>query len=535
MAETKHYKDVAIQYAHDVVDRRVIIGEDVVHACQRFLRDLERDDIELRMHDPDLVINIISKTVVHKQGEDLDGHPLQGKPLELQPFQVFIIVNLFGWFYTGTDKRRFQEAFIMMGRKNGKAVSCNTDIPTPDGWMKMADIHPGDTVFGRDGSPTTVLAESEIFMKPMYRVTFEDGSTVKASGDHIWTVQTKKSREAFRRTITHPEHATCIEARENNGWITRTTEQMASDFARTRPDKKGTEYKYRVPMNGPVAYPEADLPIDPYTFGVWLGDGSSGYPVVTCGNQDIDEMVAFLKAEGHSCTIHSHPNRASSIGIDTGTHPAPANSNQFLNKLREIGVLNCKHIPDVYLHASIEQRTALLQGLMDTDGTCSKAGQCSFTQKSKILSYQVLELIRSLGIKATITEKKAKIYGKECGVVYEIRFWTTKNNSCFRLKRKTARLKEKLAPRMDAKSIVDISPIPVEPSKCIYVDAPDHLYLCDRSYTVTHNTSLVASLAWAAGILQRHSGSRIYVVANALKQALESFNFIRFSDSHILC
>lgn len=120
MAETKHYKDVAIQYAHDVVDRRVIIGEDVVHACQRFLRDLERDDIELRMHDPDLVINIISKTIVHKQGEDLEGNPLQGKPLELQPFQVFIIVNLFGWFYTGTQKRRYQEAFICLGRKNGK-------------------------------------------------------------------------------------------------------------------------------------------------------------------------------------------------------------------------------------------------------------------------------------------------------------------------------------------------------------------------------------------------------------------------------
>lgn len=120
MSKAKHYKDVAITYAHNVVDRQIIIGEDVVHACQRFLRDLKRDDIELRMHDPDLIINIISKTIVHKQGEDLDGHPLQGKPLVLQPFQIFIIVNLFGWFYTGTDKRRFQEAFICLGRKNGK-------------------------------------------------------------------------------------------------------------------------------------------------------------------------------------------------------------------------------------------------------------------------------------------------------------------------------------------------------------------------------------------------------------------------------
>ena len=116
----KKYKQVAIKYADDVIAGKIIAGKEVVAACQRFKNDLERDDIELRMHDPDLAINIMEKTLVHKQGETLEGEPLLGKPFILEPFQIFIVVNILGWFYTGTKVRRFKEAFIMLGRKNGK-------------------------------------------------------------------------------------------------------------------------------------------------------------------------------------------------------------------------------------------------------------------------------------------------------------------------------------------------------------------------------------------------------------------------------
>ena len=95
----KHFKDVAINYAREVVSGERIAGREIVKACERFMKDMERDDIELRMHDPDLAINIMEKTLVHQQGEDIDGNPLLGKPLILQPFQVFIIVNLLGWYY----------------------------------------------------------------------------------------------------------------------------------------------------------------------------------------------------------------------------------------------------------------------------------------------------------------------------------------------------------------------------------------------------------------------------------------------------
>lgn len=114
------YEPVARQYAADVIGGRIIAGAEVVAACERFLRDLERDDLELRPRDPDTVIAIMEKTLVHAQGEDLDGNPLMGKPFTLQPWQVFIIYNLLGFYYRGTEERRFKEGFIFVPRKNGK-------------------------------------------------------------------------------------------------------------------------------------------------------------------------------------------------------------------------------------------------------------------------------------------------------------------------------------------------------------------------------------------------------------------------------
>ncbi len=117
----KSYKQTAVDYADAVVHgKKKRVGKEVMLACIRFLSDLKRDDLELHTKEPDLVIGIIERTMVHKQGEDLDGHPLMNKPFTLQNWQIFIVYNLVGFYYKGTSERRYKEAFIFIPRKNGK-------------------------------------------------------------------------------------------------------------------------------------------------------------------------------------------------------------------------------------------------------------------------------------------------------------------------------------------------------------------------------------------------------------------------------
>ena len=116
------YKDIAVEYARKVVKGKRKAGKEVILACARFLKDIKRKDLELRSKEPDLVIGIIEKLMVHKQGEDLDGNSLMNKPLKLQDWQIFIVYNLVGFYIKGTNERRFKEAFIFIPRKNGKTL-----------------------------------------------------------------------------------------------------------------------------------------------------------------------------------------------------------------------------------------------------------------------------------------------------------------------------------------------------------------------------------------------------------------------------
>ena len=114
----KHYKDVAIHYAEEVVSGSKVAGAEIVAACRRFLNDLQRTDLEFRTREPDAAVSIIEGFFVHRQGERLDGTPLLGQPFLLEPWEIFIVYNLLGFYYTGTNIRRFVESYIMLGRKN---------------------------------------------------------------------------------------------------------------------------------------------------------------------------------------------------------------------------------------------------------------------------------------------------------------------------------------------------------------------------------------------------------------------------------
>lgn len=461
-------------------------------------------------------IEFVERFCRQSQGE-------MGKPLKLELFQKAMLEATFG-FVDDDGIRQFREVNFFVGRKNGKALSLDTEIPTPDGWKEMKNIRPGSLVFGTDGKPHRVLAESEVFYRPMYAVEFEDGSIIKATGDHLWSVYTKmvQKRLAYARKNGRVRaDDSDVKPIAPNKTVVFTTEEMYNkSVCYHRKDGKGVDYRYRVPMPEAIEYPERELPLDPYTLGVWLGDGTKNSPAITCGDEDLDEMVSLLTEAGHRCTVMHYKGRAARINLDIG---AKGKKNPFTMALREIGVWNNKHIPEIYLRSSIEQRAALLQGLMDTDGHCEKRGQCEFVQKDIRIVEEFRELLASLGIKNRARRKTVKCNGKEC-IAYSVFFYTDRSRPCFRLKRKAERLKDHLAPRMEWKSIVDIQPIKKEPSKCIMIDSTDHLYLAGRSYTATHNSTLLAAVALDLLCNDREGAPEIYTIATKLDQAKRCFD-----------
>lgn len=137
MVKAKRFKKTAVAYAKACAASAevawttvqeaeaagvIICGAEIQAAARRFLNDLERPDLTLRMQDADFVCNIIERVFVHNQGQALDGTPLTNTPFRLQPWQVFIVVNLLGFYYKGTRERRYKEAFIFVPRKNGKTI-----------------------------------------------------------------------------------------------------------------------------------------------------------------------------------------------------------------------------------------------------------------------------------------------------------------------------------------------------------------------------------------------------------------------------
>lgn len=111
---------IAVDYATDVVAGKIIAGKRRIKACQRFLDDLASDKFDFRNEQFDFAVKFIQGLVVHRKGESLEGMPLTNAPFILQPWQIFCIVNLFGFYRKNTTIRRFTEALFMLPRKNGK-------------------------------------------------------------------------------------------------------------------------------------------------------------------------------------------------------------------------------------------------------------------------------------------------------------------------------------------------------------------------------------------------------------------------------
>lgn len=270
----------------------------------------------------------------------------------------------------------------------GKAQPLDALVHTVKGFRRMGDIRPGDLVSTPDGGEARVLAIFPQGVLPMYRLTFEDGRSVLASGDHLWEIHHKHWRGKYR-----PGHSRAGQARPR----ILSTRELDAQMARN----KGS---FAVRLTQPVSQTKQELPLDPYVLGCLIGDGSIGKgDRVTFCNPD-PEIVARIRARLRSDLALRHVGPRS-IDYAFVMHPSDRpdtavrrdrtgrRRHPLKQIVRELGLSGSrsweKHIPELYQAGAIDDRLELLRGLLDTDGTVTKIGTIQFDTTSERLARDV--------------------------------------------------------------------------------------------------------------------------------------------------
>lgn len=330
-----------------------------------------------------------------------------------------------------------------------KALALDTAIATPVGWTTMGEVQAGDYVFDECGNPTRVLSKSQIWETTSYEVRFSDHSSLIACGDHEWPVD--------RRTSSGTYVAETIR-----------TEDLVGNLV-----DPGGARRFRIRNAEPLNLPDADLPIDPYTLGAWLGDGNSDDGRITGIDREIFDHIADAGYEVRQMKVAK---RVGVVGLK--------------GQLRKLGVLRNKHIPAAYLRGSEKQRLALLQGLMDTDGYCCAKGNCEFTTTLPALRDGIRELLNTLGIRNRLTTGLATLYGRVTGPKYRISFTIRSDVRVFHLDRKQDRVRPAGSGHAQNghRRIVSVERIPTVPTQCLTVEANSHIFLAGREMIPTCNT-----------------------------------------------
>jgi hypothetical protein len=333
-----------------------------------------------------------------------------------------------------------------------KGLSLDTEIPTEDGFKLMSNINVGDVIFDGEGNLTKVLHVSEIHHNPCYKITFDTNDTIICDHEHKWEITNRLSKYKYSNVI-------------------KTTEDLYSMFKQKQP--------IRIETTEVITEKILELPIDPYVFGVWLGDGSKDCGVLTNMNETIWEELK---------------NRGYDTGPDvSGGSSGLAESRTIYGlrgELNKLGLLKNKHIPDIYLRASKQQRLDLLRGFMDTDGYYNKIrDRCVMITTQQWQADGMSTLLSSLGFKpttikafTTCNNKKIKTlhvcFKPQGGVNPFLSKTEDYNNICLPDTEKSK-----------FRYVKKIEKIDTVPTKCLAVESENHTYLATRNYIKTHNTN----------------------------------------------
>ena len=397
---------------------------------------------------------------------------------------------------------RVKHIVFVAASQVGKALALDTPIPIPSGWTTMGELKVGDEVFDERGEIVRVTFATEVMHDhPCYTVRFSDGEEIVADAEHRWSVY------KFRNH------------REEEGLVL-TTQEIADTF------KRGNRNIYSIPVACALACDNgAELPVTPYTLGAWLGDGHQYSSIISEWEKDA-EIADYIRAEGNNVEVRKEKGKSTvliHINPKAGLREGEISGHK---RLINAGVLQNKHIPVEYLRASYEVRLALLQGIMDTDGSISrKSGRCEITFCNERLARDVSELLLTLGIKNTIVYKKSVCTnspsGRKVCDAWRISFLPY-DFPVFRLKRKSACLVSEDSHGQNGgarrtmethrRRIVAVEPHASVPVRCIQVSGESHLYLAGRGMIPTHNSEAENNII--GYIIDQDPGSILFIHPN---------------------
>lgn len=431
----------------------------------------------------------------------------------------------------------------------GKALALDTPIPTPQGWTSMGEIQVGDQVLGADGLPTSVTKATEVMEgRPCFAITFDDGTVIVADAEHQWLTETRAERRSTSQASLQLG---------SRGKV-RTTQEIYETVRCNTADERAN---HSIANTHPLQLPEADLPVAPYTLGAWLGDGASAAARITSADA---EVLQGIEADGYlvrqvegityslhmpqdvrlfegTCLVcgkaftHSDRNVTTCSRVCGGKRKTVAPPQEaatcldcggpctsglrclachrtkasLQGRLRDLGVLNNKHIPQQYLRASEKQRRDLLAGLLDSDGTVTNAGCIQFTVTNRQLALDTQELALSLGYRTGLRTKAVQGKTPESSIAYKLTFSTS--DTVFSLTRKNQAHRERDSRptrKRSSRYIVAVEPVESVPVRCIEVDNPDHLFLASRSFLPTHNSTFALDIARSAAI--KHNMTTVF-------------------------
>lgn len=436
-----------------------------------------------------------------------EGHVAEGLPIILRDYQVDAIKTYFNNL----------QSIQSISTGAGKAQPLWSKIKIPNGWVSMKDIQIGDVVSTPDGSSAKVLGIYPQGKKEYYKITFKDGRTAEACGDHLWNVYNVE----WKWTGANKNRKAA------NPWRTLTTREIVSQL-------KNNKRPIKISLLQNEEKNPANLKIDPYILGCLIGDGSITKHVYFSSNDDhiidrirnkLDHRYCIAHVKKYDYIIRrSEDHRMAMLKEKKGNR---GKTNLYKDLLSEINIFGKKSdekfIPKEYIElANLNQKIEIIQGLMDTDGYVGKHGDLSYTTVSHQLALDIVEIVRSIGGLAHITQKiptytykGEKKIGQLAYTVY-IRYKNPRD--LVSLPRKRNRISEKYQYTDSLKlQITNIELIGETECQCILIDHPDHLYITDN-YVVTHNTIVTACLSLC---VEKYGRSIIIVPNKSLVEQTE--------------